>query len=128
MSFPTFPGKKMNQTDKPNIIMKDFFLKLIFSRVGPAVKAIVSAFLGWLVTTLASKGIMLDANLQNHIATALTGLFWLVIDFGVNKYFGDKVAIIQQAYGLEADRWLGPKTTAAAIDPKQIPKPTEILP
>ena len=120
--------ERLNKRRPPNIKMKDFFLKLIFSRVGPAVKAIVSAILGWLVTTLASKGIMLDANLQNHIATALTGLFWLGIDFGVNKYFGDNVAIIQKAYGLEADHWLGPKTTAAAIDPKQIPRPSEILP
>lgn len=120
--------ERLNKRRPPNIKVKDFFLKLIFSRVGPAVKAIVSAILGWLVTTLASKGIMLDANLQNHIATALTGLFWLGIDFAVNKYFGDNVAIIQKAYGLEADHWLGPKTTAAAIDPKQIPRPSEILP
>ena len=113
---------------RPNIVMKDFFLKLIFSRVGPAVKAIVSSILGWLVTWTAGLGVMLDADLQMHIATALSGLIWLTIDSIVTKYLGDKVEVIQKAYGLEADRWLGPKTTAAAIDPKQIPRPTEILP
>lgn len=129
MSFPTPPHlDRFNKRKKLNIDMKDLFLKVIFSRVGPAIKALVSSALGWLVIRAATIGILIDADLQLHIATALSGLIWLTIDFFVNKYLGDKVAIIQQSYGLEADRWLGPKTTAAAIDPKQIPTPTEILP
>jgi hypothetical protein len=117
------------QKHKPNkIVIKNTILKLLFSRVGPAVKALVSSLLGWLVTWTAGMGILIGADLQMHIATALSGLIWLTIDFLVNKYAGDHVAIIQKAYGLEADRWLGPKTTAAAIDPKVIPRPSEILP
>lgn len=117
------------QKKHPNkIVMKDFFLKLIFSRVGPAVKALVSSLLGWVVTWTAGLGIMLDADLQIHIASALSGLIWLTIDYLVTRYLGDHVETIQTAYGLEADRWLGPKTTAAVIDPQQIPRPTEILP
>ena len=117
------------QKRHPNkIVMKDFFLKLIFSRVGPAVAAIVSAILGFLVTKLAAIGIMLDANMQSHISYALTGFIWLTINHLVNKYLGDKVQVIQEAYGLQADRWLGPVTTQAATDPTIIPRPTEILP
>lgn len=129
MSNPT-PDylERFNKRRSPNIIMKDAILKLIFSRLGPVITALVSAILGYLVTKLASYEIMLDADLQTQISGALTALIWLTVNQLVNRYMGDKVAIIQQAYGLEADRWLGPKTTAAAIDPKQIPKPTEILP
>jgi hypothetical protein len=114
--------ERLNKRRPPNIIMKDAILKLIFSRLGPVITAIVSAILGFLVTKLATYQIMLDAELQTQISGALTGLIWLTVNQLVNRYMGDKVEIIQQAYGLEADRWLGPKTTAAAIDANQIPK------
>lgn len=113
---------RLNRRNPPNIIMKNAILKLLFSRVGPAVKALVSSLLGWLVTYLAGFGIMLDADLQMHISVAITGVIWLTIDFLVNKYAGDNVAIIQKAYGLEVDKVLGPITTAAAVDPDQTPK------
>jgi hypothetical protein len=117
------------QKHKPNkIVMKDLILKALFSRVGPAIKAIVSGILGKLVTWAASLGIMMDASLQQSIALSLTGIIWLAIDYYVNKYAGDHAETIQKAYGLEADRWLGPKTTAAAVNPEVIPRPTEILP
>ena len=113
--------ERLNRRNPPNMKIKDAILKLIFSRLGPAITAIVSAALGFLVTKLASYQILLDAELQTQISGALTGLIWLTVNQLVNKYFGDKVEVIQKAYGLEADRWLGPVTTAAAVDPKQIP-------
>jgi hypothetical protein len=113
--------ERLNKRQKPNIDMKDFFLKAIFSRLGPTITAIVSAAIGFLVTKLASFEIMLDAHMQMHISSALTGLIWLTVNQLVNRYMGDKVEVIQRAYGLEADRWLGPVTTATAVDPAQIP-------
>jgi hypothetical protein len=117
--------ERLNRRNPPNIRMKNAILKLIFSRLGPTITAIVSAVLGFLVTKLASYQIMLDADLQTQISGALTGLIWLTVNQLVNRYMGDKVEIIQQAYGLEADRWLGPVTTAAAVNPDQVPRPLE---
>jgi hypothetical protein len=114
--------KKQNK-----ISMKNKILALLFSRVGPLVKAVVSSTLGFVVTWAAGKGIKIGADLQIQIASSLSGLIWLLIDHLANKYLGDRVEVIQQAYGLKTDRFLGDKTTGAAIDPNNIPRPTEIL-
>jgi hypothetical protein len=125
--FAAIERRRDNNPKK--IDMKNLIFKTLFSKVGPLVTALVSWALGWLVTFAAGLGIFLDANLQLHISSALTGLIWLTINHLVNKYAGDRVEVIQKAYGLEADRWLGPVTTRAATDPKQAPKrPTAILP
>jgi hypothetical protein len=125
MSFPNPPHIERRRAANPNKLdPKGWVLKLIFSRVGPGIKAAVSALLGWLVTWLASFGILLDADMQMHIASALTGLIWLALDQIINRYAGDHAAAIQSALGVEADRWIGPRTVAAA----QAKRPTEILP
>jgi hypothetical protein len=124
MSFPNPPHiERRRAENKAKIDPKGWVLRLIFSRVGPLVKAGVSAALGWLVTTLASFGIMLDADMQMHVASALTGLIWLAIDQLINRYAGHQTEAIQHALGVDADRWIGPKTIEAA----EAKRPTEIL-
>ena len=116
---------------KRSVGLKAWVLKLIFSRVGPAVKAGVSALLGWLVTHLAGLGIVLDADLQLHITSAITGLAWLAMDWAINNYAGNHAAAIQTALGVERDRWLGPVTvnTAETLADKikSAKPPTQIL-
>jgi hypothetical protein len=59
MSFPNPPHVERRRAEnKKKIDPKGWVLKLIFSRVGPMVKAGVSAALGWIVVKLASFGIM----------------------------------------------------------------------
>jgi hypothetical protein len=124
MSFPNPPHVERRRAEnKKKIDPKGWVLRLIFSRVGPMVKAGVSAALGWIVVKLASFGIMLDADMQLHISSALTGLIWLAIDQLINRYAGSQTEAIQQALGVDADRWIGPKTIEAA----EAKRPTEIL-
>jgi hypothetical protein len=118
--------ERLNRRNPPNIRMKDAILKLIFSRLGPTVKAIVSSLLGWFVVWLAGFGVMLDADLQMHISVAVSGLIWVAIDQVANRYLGKNVRTIQRAYGLIEDDWLGPVTTAAAVNPDQVPRPLEV--
>jgi uncharacterized membrane protein len=103
--------------------VKSWIFKRIFSPVGPAITAGVSAALGYIVTWLASFSIVLDADMQSHIAYVLTGITWLVIDQLINRYAGQHAASIQEALGVDADRWIGPKTVNAA----QAKRPTQIL-
>jgi hypothetical protein len=124
MSFPNPPHVERRRAEnKKKIDPKGWVLRLIFSRVGPMAKAGVSAALGWIVVKLASFGIMLDADMQLHISSALTGLIWLAIDQLINRYAGSQAEAIQQALGVDADRWIGPKTIEAA----EAKRPTEIL-
>jgi hypothetical protein len=125
MSFPNAPHiERRRAENEKKIDPKAWLLKLIFSRVGPGIKAAVSAALGALVTWLTSFGVMLDADMQMHIASALTGVIWLGLDQLINRYAGQHAAAIQAALGVEADRWIGPKTIEAA----EAKRPTEILP
>lgn len=103
--------------------IKSWIFKLIFSKVGPLVKVSVSTLLGYFVVWLASFGIILDADMQFHIANSLTGLIWLIIDQLITRYAGDQAKAIQQALGVEADKWIGPETVAAA----EAKRPIEIL-
>lgn len=126
MSFPNPPHiERQRHANPQKLDVKAWILKLIFSRVGPGIKAAISATLGALVTWLTSFGIMLDADLQMHVASALTGIIWLALDQLINRYAGQHAAAIQSALGVEADRWIGPRTVAAATEAK---RPTEILP
>jgi hypothetical protein len=124
MSFPNPPHLERKRAENAKKLNpKGWLLRLIFSRLGPLVKAGVSAALGWLVTSLASLGIMLDADMQMHVASALTGITWLAIDAAVTRYAGHQAEAIQQALGVDADRWIGPRTIEAA----EAKRPTEIL-
>jgi hypothetical protein len=119
MSF--LDRKRKNNPDK--IVMKDYFFKLIFSKLGPLVKAGISLAIGKIVVFLASYGIMLDADLQLQLEAVITSIVWLAIDQLVNNYAGKHAEAIQKALGVKRDRWIGDKTVAAA----EAKRPIEIL-
>ena len=93
---------------------KAWVLKLVFSRFGPLIKAGAATATAFVVTSLAKVGIVLSAEMQLHLMIFLTGLAWLGVDSAIQRYAGAQAAIIQEALGVEKDRWLGPKTVAAA--------------
>ena len=104
-------------------MIKNYILKLVFSRLGPTVTSAVSTavgfLLGWLVTGTSALGFHLTADQQTEVSLALTAVtYWLITEL-VNKYAGDKAETIQKILQdinptLKVDRWIGAETVAAA--------------
>jgi hypothetical protein len=99
--------------------MKNFILKLVFSRLGPSVTSGVSVatgfLLGWIVNATSALGFHLDAAQQTTVSLAISQtIYWLITEL-VNKYAGEHAEAIQKAIGTKVvDRWIGPETVAAA--------------
>ena len=99
--------------------MKNFILKLVFSRLGPSVTSGVSVatgfLLGWIVNATSALGMHLDAAQQTTVSLAISQtIYWLITEL-VNKYAGEHAEAIQKAIGTKVvDRWIGPETVAAA--------------
>jgi len=109
-------------------MIKNFVLKLVFSRLGPTVTSAVSTavgfLLGWLVTGTSALGFTLTADQQTEVSLALTAAtYWLITEL-VNKYAGDRAETIQKILQeinptLKVDRWIGKETIAAAQEAAQ---------
>ena len=99
--------------------MKNFILKLVFSRLGPSVTSGVSVatgfLLGWIVNATSALGMHLDAAQQTTVSLAISQtIYWLITEL-INKYAGEHAEAIQKAIGTKVvDRWIGPETIAAA--------------
>lgn len=123
------PWYQARPNPKPLFDMKAWLLKLIFSRVGPIIAAAVSAAVAWLVTFFATHlGFVMDANMQHEVALGLTTTLYAVINFFVHKYAGDNVKAIQQALGIDDDRWAGPETVKAAEKAAEYARKPEVMP
>ena len=104
--------------------MKNFILKLVFSRLGPSVTSGVSVatgfLLGWIVNATSALGMHLDAAQQTTVSLAISQtIYWLITEL-INKYAGEHAEAIQKAIGTKVvDRWIGPETIAAAQEAAQ---------
>ena len=104
--------------------MKNFILKLVFSRLGPSVTSSVSVatgfLLGWIVNATSALGMHLDAAQQTTVSLAISQtIYWLITEL-INKYAGEHAEAIQKAIGTKVvDRWIGPETIAAAQEAAQ---------
>ena len=104
--------------------MKNFILKLVFSRLGPSVTSGVSVatgfLLGWIVNATSALGMHLDAAQQTTVSLAISQtIYWLITEL-INKYAGEHAEAIQKAIGTKVvDRWIGPETVAAAQEAAQ---------
>lgn len=104
--------------------MKNFILKLVFSRLGPSVTSGVSVatgfLLGWIVNATSALGMHLDAAQQTTVSLAISQtIYWLITEL-INKYAGEHAEAIQKAIGAKVvDRWIGPETVAAAQEAAQ---------
>ena len=104
--------------------MKNFILKLVFSRLGPSVTSGVSVatgfLLGWIVNATSALGMHLDAVQQTTVSLAISQtIYWLITEL-INKYAGEHAEAIQKAIGTKVvDRWIGPETIAAAQEAAQ---------
>ena len=67
MSFPKFPGRRMNRTDKPNIKLEDITMKFLFKFLHP--------YLANWKTTLAGIGMVLSgtATIVHEVTTLASG-------------------------------------------------------
>lgn len=104
--------------------MKNFILKLVFSRLGPSVTSGVSVatgfLLGWIVNATSALGMHLDAAQQTTVSLAISQtIYWLITEL-INKYAGEHAEAIQKTIGTKVvDRWIGPETVAAAQEAAQ---------
>ena len=104
--------------------MKNFILKLVFSRLGPSVTSGVSVatgfLLGWIVNATSALGMHLDAAQQTTVSLAISQtIYWLITEL-INKYAGEHAEAIQKAIGTKVvDRWIGPETVATAQEAAQ---------
>ena len=104
-------------------MIKNFILKLVFSRLGPSVTSGVSVatgfLLGWIVTGTSALGMHLDAAQQTTVSLAISQtIYWLITEL-VNKYSGEHASAVQAALkkvvpDLKIDNWIGSETVAAA--------------
>ena len=103
--------------------MKNFILKLVFSRLGPSVTSGVSVatgfLLGWIVNATSALGMHLDAAQQTTVSLAISQtIYWLITEL-INKYAGEHASAVQSALkkvvpDLKVDNWIGQETVAAA--------------
>lgn len=89
-----------------------WILKLVFSRLGPAITGLISMALGVIVTQTARLGIEMDAEVQMQLVGVISFLVWGAIMQAINRYTGKYADLIQEALGVTRDRWIGPSTAA----------------
>lgn len=115
--------------------LKSWFLKLVFSRIGPVVTAGIASGIGYVISTmvdgLAAIGIPVNAEMQMEVAGFLAFVVYGIINFAVNKYAGDSAAALQEALAkstgmpIKVDKWIDVETIKVAqamgAKPKAIP-------
>ena len=109
-----------------NILGSSFVLKVLNSRASQFISAIAGFLVGQVIASgflekiqgnealvqfLTDVGI---APTEAGITGLLTGIFWGVYNLVMTLMYGAKFKEIQQAHGLDTDRWAGPITMAAA--------------
>lgn len=118
---------------EPVVIMKDFILKFLFSKMGQPIAAGISVIAGFIVhyTVVYMAQYLhyaVPVETQSYIAEGVSAFCYAAINFILHKYAGDRAEMIQRSVGVNDDRWIGNETLQAIDKHVEFAKKAEVIP